>query len=294
MEIKGIIPAMATPMDANGAIDLKAIKPLVDKHIEEGAGGVFACGSMGEAASLSIEERVDIIKATVEAADGRVPVLGGTGFITTEDTIKATKMLEGTGVAAVSVITPCYWKLSQEAIYRHYASVINSTSLPVFVYNLPGNTGNNVDPETVGKLYKNEGLAGAKDSCAVWENTKGYMDVTGDDFTMLVGEDSLCLEGLKYGSKGSISAPSGAFTKVFISIYNRFKAGDIKGAEEAQADWGKICKLMVSIGQFPGNFKMVIDKTTSPVGPARLPVIPADADLFAKVLPELEAIAAKY
>ena len=179
MEIKGIIPAMATPMDANGAVDLKAIKPLVDKLIADGAAGLFACGSMGEAASLGIEERIDVIRATVEAADGRIPVLGGTGFITTEDTIKATKLCENIGVAAVSVITPCYWKLTQEAIYRHYASVINATSIPVFVYNLPGNSGNNVDPETVGKLYRNEGLAGAKDSCAVWENTRGYMDETG-------------------------------------------------------------------------------------------------------------------
>ena len=294
MEIKGIIPAMATPMDANGAVDLKAIKPLVDRLIADGAAGLFACGSMGEAASLGIEERIDVIRATVEAADGRIPVLGGTGFITTEDTIKATKLCEDIGVAAVSVITPCYWKLTQEAIYRHYASVINATSLPVFVYNLPGNSGNNVDPETVGKLYRNEGLAGAKDSCAVWENTKGYMDETGSDFTMLVGEDSLCLEGLKYGSKGSISAPSGAFTKVFVAIYNRFKAGDLAGAQEAQDDWGRICDLMVSTGSFPGNFKMIIDKVTSPVGPARLPVIPADEKIFAAVLPEMQAIAAKY
>ena len=131
MEIKGLIPAMATPMYENGAVNTDLIKPLVDKLIENGAYGVFAVGSMGEAASLGLEERLQIIRATVKAADGRIPVLAGTGFVTTEETIRLTKILEGEGVEAVSVITPFYWKLTQEALYRHYASIIEKTSLPV-------------------------------------------------------------------------------------------------------------------------------------------------------------------
>ena len=294
MDIHGIIVAMATPMRADGALDVDAVKPLVDRLIENGAHGVFAAGSMGEAASLAANERLSLIRATVKAADGRIAVIGGTGFITTKETVEMTRMCKDEGLDAVSVITPYYWKLTQEALYKHYAEVIAASSVPVFAYNLPGNTGNNLDPETVGKLYRQEGLSGAKDSSAVWENTKGYMDATDDGFTMLVGEDSLCFKGLAYGSKGSISAPSNVMTYVMAAIYNRFTAGDIAGAEKAQADWGRVTAIMNSVGRFPGSFKALTDIMTSPVGPARAPVLTIEGEKLAQAKAELEKIAAEY
>ena len=294
MEIKGIIPAMATPMNEDGTLHLEAIEPLVDKLIEAGASGLFACGSMGEAASLDPKERLQVIRATVKAAKGLVPVLAGTGYVTTRETILMTRMCEDEGVAAVSVITPYYWKMSQEALYRHYAAVIASTKLPVFAYNLPGNTGNNLDPDTLGRLYRQEGLKGAKDSSACWENTRGYMDAVDEGFTMLVGEDTLCLQGLEYGSKGSISAPSNACTAVIAAIYSRFTEGDLPGARQAQEDWNQIIRLMGSTGAFPGNYKLAAGRLTSPLGPARLPVLPADPAVLEAVLPEIRAILARY
>ena len=294
MEIKGLIPAMATPMHEDGSLNLDAIAPLADRLIESGADGLFVAGSMGEAASLSLEERLSAVKATVKAVNGRVPVLAGTGFPTTEETIRMTRMCENEGVAAVSVITPYYWKMSQDALYRHYASVISATTLPVFAYNLPQNTGNNLDPETVGRLYRQEGLAGAKDSCAKWENTKGYMDQTDSGFCMLVGEDSLCLEGLKYGSRGSISAPSNVCTHVMAAIYDRFAAGDIEGAQKAQEDWNRITAYLGTTGAFPGSYKLATSLLTSEVGPARLPVLPADMDKMQAVLPLVKEIAERY
>ncbi|MBR6767008.1 MAG: dihydrodipicolinate synthase family protein [Clostridia bacterium] len=294
MEIKGLIPAMATPMREDGSLNLDAIAPLADRLIESGADGLFVAGSMGEAASLSLEERLSAVKATVKAVNGRVPVLAGTGFPTTEETIRMTRMCENEGVAAVSVITPYYWKMSQDALYRHYASVISATTLPVFAYNLPQNTGNNLDPETVGRLYRQEGLAGAKDSCAKWENTKGYMDQTDSGFCMLEGEDSLCLEGLKYGSRGSISAPSNVCTHVMAAIYDRFTAGDIEGAQKAQEDWNRITAYLGTTGAFPGSYKLATSLLTSEVGPARLPVLPADMDKMQAVLPLVKEIAERY
>lgn len=294
MRIQGIIPAMATPMNSDGSVDTGAVKGLVDALIQNGADAVFAVGCMGEATSLGPQDRLTVIRAAVEAAEGRVPVIGGTGFVTTQDTIEVTRACEDLGVAAVSVITPSFWKLSQDDIYAHYAAVIRHTSLPVFAYNLPKNTGLNLEPETVGRLYRQEGLAGAKDSSAVWENTKGYLDQTDDGFTLLVGEDALCERGLEYGSCGSISAPANAYTHVMKAIYTRFKAGDLEGARAAQADWDAIVTHMTSIGQFPANFKYVTDQVTAPVGAPRLPVRPADPARFAAVKEKMDAIAAKY
>lgn len=294
MEIKGLIPAMATPMHDDGSLNLDAVAPLAERLIESGADGLFVAGSMGEAASMNPDERLQAVRATVKAVNGRVPVIAGTGFPTTQETILMTRMCEDEGVAAVSVVTPYYWKMSQEALYRHYANVITATKLPVFAYNLPQNTGNNLDPETVGRLYRQEGLAGAKDSCAKWENTKGYMDQTDSGFCMLVGEDSLCLEGLKYGSKGSISAPSNVCTHVMAAIYDRFVAGDIEGAQKAQDDWNRITAYLCSTGAFPGSFKLATSLMTSEVGPARLPVLPANADRMREVIPLIQEIADRY
>ena len=294
MKIHGIIPAMATPMNRDGSVDAGAVRGLVDALVRNGADGVFAVGSMGEAASLGREDRTQVIGAAVRAADGRIPVIAGTGFVTTRETCEMTRECEDLGADAVSVITPFYWKLSQEDLYRHYAKVIACTRLPVFAYNLPKNTGLNLDPETVGKLYRAEGLAGAKDSSAVWENTKGYKDQTGDGFTLLVGEDSLCLKGLEYGSCGSISAPANVYTYVMKAIYTRHLAGDAEGAAQAQSDWDALIAKMAAIGSFPANFKYAADRLTSPVGAPRLPVQGADPERFEAVRAELESIAAKY
>lgn len=293
-KIGGIIPAMATPMNRDGSVDTGAVRALADALIANGADGLFAVGSMGEAASLGKEERIRMIGAAAEAAAGRVPVIGGSGFVTTRETVEMTQACADLGVAAVSVISPYYWKLSQEDLYAHYARVIHSTDLPVFVYNLPNNTGLNVDPETVGRLFRNEGLAGAKDSSANWENTKGYMDATGEGFTMLVGEDTLCLRGLEYGSCGSISAPANVYTYVMKTILTRFRAGDTAGAQEAQEDWNRIIRLLLRVGSFPANFKLAADLMTAPVGAPRLPVQPADPAAFAAVKEELDQIASRY
>lgn len=294
MEIRGIIPAMATPMNADGSVDVGAVKALVDALICGGADGIFAAGSMGEAASLGFEDRMKVFRATVDAVGGRVPVLAGTGFVTTEETVRATRACEDLGVDAVSVISPFYWKLSQEDLFAHYAAVVEGTDLPVFAYNLPNNTGLNLAPETVGRLYRECGLRGAKDSSANWENTKGYMDCTGPDFNMLVGSDGLCLEGLKYGAWGSISAPANAYTYVMKAIYTHFCAGDLFGAQQAQDDWDAITRLLGTTGGFPGNYKLAVDRVTAHVGPPRLPVQPGDPAKLDAVMEAVEALAAKY
>lgn len=294
MKLCGIIPAMATPMKEDGSIDADAIGSLTNALIQNGADAIFATGSMGEAASLSLEDRLLVIRETVTAADGRVPVLAGTGFVTTKETVRATVACENLGVAAVSVISPFYWKLSQDDLYAHYAEVIRSTSLPVFAYNLPSYTGLNLNPETIGRLYREAGLHGAKDSSAVWENTRGYMDCTGADFNMLVGEDSLCLKGLEYGSCGSISAPANIYTYVMKAIYTRFHSGDIAGAQQAQADWNAIVSRLASIGSFPGNFKLATDRLVAHAGTPRLPARPGDPAKLAAVMDEVERLADGY
>lgn len=293
-EIRGIIPAMATPVNASGDVDPGKVPQLVERLLENGADGIFVCGSMGEAASFSADERLRLFDKVLECVNGRVPVLGGTGMVSTYETMALTKAVSGMGLAAVSVITPFYWKLSQDNLFAHYARVIDVSDTPVFAYNLPNNTGLNLEPETVGRLYRECGLKGAKDSSGVWENTKGYLDCTGPDFTLLTGSDALCAKGALYGSSGAISAQSNVCTYVLKAVFTRAKAGDAEGAEEAQRDWNEIVRLIATCGMFPGDVKTAVNHLTAPVGDPRLPVLPGDETLFAKVADQILAIAAKY
>jgi len=225
-EIKGIITALSTPMHADESLKLDVLEQLIERLIADGVGGIFVAGSMGEGISLSLEEKVSLAKSAARIINGRVPLLAGTGAITTREVIQANARLADVGVDAFSVLAPSYWKPSQEEIYRHFSDIIAASPVPVMVYNIPRNTGNNVEPETIGRLYRQAGLAGAKDSSGDIANLEGYIRQTGDDFTMLVGSDALILKGLSLGAKGAISAPSNMLTRIPCAIYSRFAAGD--------------------------------------------------------------------
>ena len=204
------------------------------------------------------------------------------------------RRLADSGVAAVSVVTPYYWKLTQEALYRHYAAILEQARIPVLAYNIPGNTGLNLDPETIGRLYREAGLAGAKDSSGDWNNTSGYLRATGSDFTLLTGADELFCMGLESGAKGAISAPANVLTHVMAAVYRRYVNGNLEGARQAQRDWNRVTGLLSRLGGFPGSVKLACDTLTAPVGLPRPPVLPGDAVEMEKIMPELLSIAAAY
>jgi 4-hydroxy-tetrahydrodipicolinate synthase len=198
------------------------------------------------------------------------------------------------GIDALSVLSPIYWKTTQEEIYAHFCDIIEAAKLPVIAYNIPRNTGNNIDPDTIGRLYRNAGLAGAKDSSGSFENFSGYISSTGGDFLGIVGSDALILRGLEIGAQGAISAPSNMLTKVACAIYDRFVAGDLNGAQDAQKDWDTALNLLRDIGSFPACFKRAVNHFTAPVGIPRRPLRPADEGKFREILPALEEIRARY
>ena len=293
-EIKGIITAMSTPFAGDESLNLDVVPQLVDKLIDDGIDGIFACGSMGEAFSLSFDEKVAMCKATAKAVNGRVPFIMGTSSNTTKEVIELNKRLEGEGADAISVLSPIYWQASQEEMYAHFSDIIDAAKVPIIAYNIPRNTVNNVAPETIGRLYKDKKLAGAKDSSGNFDNFSGYLKNTGDDFVGIVGSDALILKGLQIGGKGAISAPSNMLTKVVCAIYDRFMAGDIAGAQDAQKDWDDILEIIKGIGTFPACFKFAVNHFTAPVGIPRRPLRPGSAEKFDAIMPVLNDYRAKY
>lgn len=237
-EIKGIIPAILTPMNEDESVNTDVLRQQIDRLIEGGVHGLFPFGTNGEGYILSEKEKIEVLEATIDRVNGRVPVYAGTGCISTADTIRMSKKAEELGADILSIITPSFAMASQKELYDHYVEIAKHVDLPIVLYNIPARTGNKLLPETVAKLAKDvDVIMGVKDSSGDWDNLKAYITVTRDldkDFRVLSGNDSLILPCLKEGGAGGIAGCANVYPYVLSSIYDLFLEGKMEEAQEAQ------------------------------------------------------------
>lgn len=270
-KVKGIIAAMVTAMNPDESLNEAEIRRQVNRQIAAGADAVFCLGTNGEFYIQNEEEKLEVIRIVVDEVAGRVPVYAGTGCPGTKATIELSLKAKALGVDVLSIISPYFAAISQKEIYEHYKAIAEAVDLPIVMYNMPARTGNNISPETCAELAKIENIAGIKDSSGNWENLKGYIEATrGMNFSVLSGNDSLILPTLKEGGHGGITAVANIYPHTMVSIYQRFIAGDVAGAEEAQNSIANIRACF----KF-GNPNTVTKKATNlignPVGPCRAP-----------------------
>ncbi|MDO5409944.1 MAG: 4-hydroxy-tetrahydrodipicolinate synthase [Lachnospiraceae bacterium] len=237
-EIKGIIPAILTPMNADESVNLEVLREQIERLIEGGVHGLFPFGTNGEGYILSENEKIEVLEATIDQVKGRVPVYAGTGCISTRDTIRMSKKAQELGADILSIITPSFALASQQELYDHYVEVAKHVDIPIVLYNIPARTGNKLLPETVAKLAKDvDVIMGAKDSSGDWNNLQAYIAQTRDldkDFRVLSGNDSLILPCLKEGGAGGIAGCANVYPHVLASIYDLFKEGKLEEAQAAQ------------------------------------------------------------
>ena len=237
-EIKGIIPAILTPMNEDESVNPEVLRQQIDRLIEGGVHGLFPFGTNGEGYILSEKEKIEVLEATIDQVNGRVPVYAGTGCISTADTIRMSKKAQELGADILSIITPSFAMASQKELYDHYVEVAKHVDLPIVLYNIPARTGNKLLPETVAKLAKDvDVIMGVKDSSGDWDNLKAYINETRDlnkDFRVLSGNDSLILPCLKEGGAGGIAGCANVYPHVLSSIYNLFVEGKMDEAQKAQ------------------------------------------------------------
>lgn len=272
--LKGIIAPILTPMNEDESVNLSELRNQIERLIEGGVHGIFPFGTNGEGYILNKEEKLEVLKATIDQVKGRVPVYAGTGCISTRDTTELSKEAEKLGADVLSIITPSFAVASQKELYDHYAAVAEAVNLPIVLYNIPARTGNKLLPETVAKLGKDfENIIGAKDSSGDWENLKAYIHMTkdlGKPFYVLSGNDALILDSLKEGGYGGIAGCSNVYPRVLSSIYDYFQEGNMDKAQEAQdsiAEFRSVFKY--------GNPNTVVKKAVKelgyPVGDCRRP-----------------------
>ena len=274
LEIKGIIPPVVTPMNADESVNIGELRNQVERQIQGGVHGIFPFGTNGEGYILSLKEKEEILEAVVDQVKGRIPVYAGTGCISTKDTVYMSKRAEEMGADALSIITPSFAVASQKELYDHYVEVAKNVNIPIVLYNIPARTGNKLLPETVAKLAKDvDVILGAKDSSGDRENLKAYIAQTrdiGKDFSVLAGNDGNIFFCLQNGGAGGIAGRANLWPKTVASIYDLYVAGKVEEAEEAQNAIAKLQRVF----KF-GNPNTIIKKAVNllgyPVGDCRKP-----------------------
>lgn len=290
IEIKGVIVPLLTPMNDDETINEKELRNQVNRQIESGIHALFPLGTNGEAYILSREEKEQVLKIVVDEAKGRVPVYGGTGCISTKETIELSLKAKEIGVDVLSIITPSFAAASQDELYEHYKEVAKAVDLPIVLYNIPARTGNALAPATVEKLSKIPNIVGVKDSSGNFDNMLQYIEETRyrKDFAVLSGNDSLILWCLLAGGRGGIAGCANVFPSTMASIYDTFIAGNLDKAREIQ-DSIRSFRDCFKFGNPNTIVKTAVSLLGYPVGKCRKPfcqVPEAGIEAIKKVLEE--------
>lgn len=228
---RGSIVAIVTPFK-DGKIDEKAFRDLIEFQINNGTDGIVPCGTTGESATLSHEEHERIIGLTLEAVNGRVPVIAGTGSNNTSEAVRLTKHAKKAGANAALLITPYYNKPTQEGLYQHYRKVAEEVDIPVILYNVPGRTGVNMLPETVARLAEIKNIVGIKEATGDLKQISDVISLCPKDFLLLSGDDFTVYPTLAIGGHGVISVVANVAPKDMADLCDAYFAGDMKKANE--------------------------------------------------------------
>jgi 4-hydroxy-tetrahydrodipicolinate synthase len=292
IEFQGVVPAMATPFTPDFRLDDKRVVELVDWYIASGVHGISVAGSQGEFFSLDPEEHIRLLRLSIEANRGRVPVYAGTGAVTTRDSIKLTKAAEAMGADLALVITPYFAQPTQDELVEHYVAIAKSTKLPVMLYNNPPRTSVNILPKTLARVMaKADNVVGIKDSNGDLTQSIEYLLQTQRRALLFSGRDTIFISYLFHGAHGTISPAANVFPRLMVKLYEEFRKGNMKEAMRISDVFAPLRAAWV-LGSFPVVIKEAMALAGKSAGPARPPIQPLSAESRAQLKKVLDVIAA--
>ena len=224
--ITGSIVALVTPMNKNLEVDWQALERLVEWHIEQGSNSLVAVGTTGESATLSVEEHSDVIRAMVQISNGRIPIIAGTGANCTREAIELTEAAKQAGADACLLVTPYYNKPTQEGLYLHYKAIAEAVDIDQILYNVPGRTACDIQPETVVKLSAISNIIGIKEATGDLERAAQIINTTDSQFAVYSGDDHSARELILLGGQGDISVTANVAPKLMSQMCAAALAGD--------------------------------------------------------------------
>ena len=230
--IHGSLVAIVTPFK-NGKIDEDALKKLIEFQIENGTHGIVPCGTTGESPTLSHEEHEYVIELTVKAVKKRVPVVAGTGSNSTKEAIRLTRFAEQIGADAALLVVPYYNKPTQEGLYLHFKQIASQVRIPLILYNIPGRSGVNLNPETILRLAKDcKNIIGVKEASGSLIQASKILYLCGRDFLLYSGEDALNFPLLAIGARGFITVTANVAPRDVADLYEFYIKGEIDKARD--------------------------------------------------------------
>jgi len=234
--IRGSMVALATPMHPNGDIDWEALDRVVDLHLNSGTDSIVAVGTSGESATLDYDEHLEVVKRVVERVAGRIPVIAGTGANSTREAIEMTQGAKEAGADACLLVTPYYNKPTQEGLVLHYTAVAEAVDIPQILYNVPGRTACDMQPETVVRLAQVKNIVGIKEATGNIERAKFLIDNTPDDFAIYSGDDGTAIELILAGGQGNISVTANVAPAKMAELCHLGLEGKTDEARALQAE----------------------------------------------------------
>ncbi len=226
----GSLVAIVTPF-RNGRLDERALGDLIEFLITNGSHGIVPCGTTGESATLSHAEHERVVAATIETVRRRVPVIAGTGSNSTDEAITLTRYAKSVGADGALLITPYYNKPTQEGLYRHYKSVAEAVDIPIVLYNIPGRTGVNMLPATVGRLAAVRNIVAIKEGSGSLQQVSDIVQTCGDRIAVLSGDDALTLPMMAIGATGVITVTANIVPREMADMVAAFQAGNLEQAK---------------------------------------------------------------
>ncbi len=229
---EGSLVAMITPFTKDNEIDEEGIKELVEFHIQKGTSGIVSCGTTGESPTLTHEELKRVVEVTVTAANGRIPIIAGSGTNSTQTTLELTSHAKEVGADGVLIVVPYYNKPNQGGLYMHFRKIAEEVDIPIIIYNIPSRTGVNLLPETLASLAELNNIVAIKEASGNLEQMTQILHLCGDKISLLSGDDKLLLPVLSIGGKGVISVVANIIPEEVSILISEFEKGNYKKAKD--------------------------------------------------------------
>lgn len=283
---EGCATALVTPMLPDGSVNLPGLEALVEQQIAGGIDALVVCGTTGESAVLSHEEHTRVIETAVKKANGRIPIIAGTGSNDTNYAVRLSKEAVALGADALLMVTPYYNKTSQAGLVAHYHYVADRVDVPIILYNVPSRTGVNIKPETYCELAKHPNIVAAKEANGDLSSMLKTISLCGDELTLYSGNDDQTVPVMSIGGKGVISVLSNILPGEMHRIADYCLKGDFKAATELSVKYFALMDAMfIDVNPIP--VKEAMNLMGMAVGECRLPLVKLNKANREKLLREM-------
>lgn len=277
---EGCCTALITPFDKNNKVDFNEFKKIIDYQIRCGISALLFLGTTGEAATMTDNEKLEVVDFAVKYVNHRVKVLVGAGNNCTAKAIETAKAYEKLGVDALLEVTPYYNKTSQTGLIAHFSAIANAVKTPIILYNVPSRTGINIEVDTIYELSKVENIVGIKQAISNINEVQRTTQIP--NFAVYCGEDALNLAFLAAGADGFISVASNIAPKDVIKVYDNFKQGNLTAARETMNNLLPLIKhLFIEVNPMP--IKYAMNSSGYQVGACRLPLVEVSNENKSKI-----------